>query len=88
MANNFTSNPWVLDTVMTTPYKAYVRIRDISWTDQGAAGDQLLIQDMNGNTVVDAKASAANVFERFGQLGWVDGFKLVTLTSGKVIVAV
>lgn len=88
MANQLTVNPWVLDTVMAAPYKPYVNIRDITWTDQVAAGDALVIKDGNGNIIVDAKASAANVYERFGKIGWVNGLQLTTLTSGKVIIAV
>lgn len=88
MANNFTSNPWTIDSVMASPYQAYVRIKDLTWDEQTAAGDQLVIIDQHGKLIIDTKASAQNVFQRWGSLGWVNGFQVTTLTSGKLTIAI
>lgn len=91
MANNFTSNPHTIDGVMAAAYPpgvGYVWIKDISWTEQVGAGDQLVIKDRNGNLILDTKASGANVFERFGELNRVNGYQVTTLASGKVTIAI
>ncbi len=88
MANNFATNPWTLDSVMAAPYTGYVKINDISWDSQVALGDRLVINDQHGNTIVDIKASAPDVIERLGRIGWVNGLQVVQIDSGKVIIAV
>lgn len=89
MANFFGVNPWVVDTVMAAPAGPNpVLIRNIVWTDQTAAGDQLVIKDANGNTILDIKASAANIVQTLGNFGWVSGLQVTTLTSGKVYIYV
>lgn len=89
MANSFQVNPWVVDTVMATPAAPNpVLVRNIIWTDQVAAGDQLIIQDSNGNVIIDIKASVANVVQTLGNFGWVSGIRVTTLTSGKVYIYV
>jgi hypothetical protein len=86
MANDFSSGQWVIDTVMPTAYKAQVKISNIVWTDQVAAGDQLVILNRAGKTVLDIKAQAANIVQTLGGFGWVDGFQITVLSSGKVFV--
>lgn len=89
MANTFNVNPWVIDTVMATSSSANpVLVRNIIWTDQVAAGDQLIIVDASGNVIIDIKASVANVVQALGNMGWVSGLKVTTLTSGKVYIYV
>lgn len=84
MANDITGNPWFLDTTGTI-YTDKVKIESIVWSDQVAAGDQLLIKDNNGKTILDTKASAANTEQWFGIKGWFNGIVLTTLASGKVM---
>ena len=88
MANNLTTNPWTIDTVMAAAYPSYVRIRDLTWDEQAASGDQLVIVDQHGKLIIDTKASGANVYQRWGNLGWVNGFQVTTLGSGKVTIAI
>ena len=86
MANNFTANPWVVDTVMATPITQNLKISNIIWTEQIAAGDQLVIQDQAGNVILDIKASSANIVQTLGNFQWVNGLKVTTLTSGKLYI--
>lgn len=86
MANDFGAGQWQIDAVMATPYPSYVKVANIIWTDQAAAGDQLIIVDRNNKVIIDIKANGANVVQSIGNMGWVNGFKVSTLTSGKVYV--
>jgi hypothetical protein len=86
MANSLGTNPWVVDTVMATAYKAQVKISNVVWSEQAAAGDQLVIKDQNGNVIIDIKCNTANTYETLGSLGWVNGFQVTTIGSGKLYV--
>jgi hypothetical protein len=86
MANDFTGNPWIIDTVMASAYPFVVFIQDLTWDEQTAGGDQLVIKRKNGNLIIDTKASAANASQRFGRVDHVEGFQVTTLGSGKVMV--
>lgn len=88
MANNFSTNPWTIDSVMASAYKAGVYLGNIIWDEQAAAGDQVVIVDQNGKLILDTKASAQNVFQNLGKIGWVNGFQVTTLGSGKLTVAI
>lgn len=85
MANDITSNPWYLDTPGTI-YSGKCKLEQIVWTDQVAAGDVLLIKDINGKTIVSSKASAANTEQWFTAKGWFNGLVLTTLGSGVVTI--
>lgn len=86
MANSFVANPWVIDTVMTSPITFNLKISNIVWTEQVAAGDQLVILDQAGNTILDIKASSANIVQTLGNFQWVNGLKVTVLTSGKLYI--
>jgi hypothetical protein len=86
MANNFTANPWVIDTVMANAITQNLKISNIVWTEQVAAGDQLVILDQAGNTILDIKASSANIVQTLGNFQWVNGLKVTVLTSGKLYI--
>lgn len=88
MANQLDVNPWIIDTVMANPYKAYVHIRDIYWTDQVNVGDRLVVKDQNGRIIIDSTCDAINDLQRFGKFDWVNGLQVTTLTSGKVTVSI
>lgn len=100
MANDFTKNPWTIDTPYSTPATAapgalnnhitnsYVFIKSITWSDQVAAGDQLIITDRNGKLIQDIKAQGANVALIINNPEWVNGFLVPTLASGKLSVVV
>jgi hypothetical protein len=83
MANNIGANPWKID---TTPfsYSAPVKIDNIVWAD-AAAGDVLLITDINGNPIIEATAPTGYVGGNwsFGKIGWTRG--LVLPTTGNTL---
>ena len=92
MANDFTGNPWVID----TPYAAIpsaghiagslLRVTSLVWTDQANAGDQLTVTQINGKPLMDNKASAPNVAIVLGNPQWVRGLLVPVLVSGKLYV--
>lgn len=94
MANDFTENPWFIDTPYSTaPSPGHItqsRIKAISitWSDQVAAGDQVIIKNRNGKVIVDAKAQAANTAIILSVPSWVNGLFVPTLTSGKLSVTI
>lgn len=91
MPNDFTGNPWVIDTVMPVAYPHVVFIKDLTWDEMGdaAGADQLVIKRRNGQLIVDSKNSGPQVYQRFGTIGSVEGFQVTTLAGvapGKVMV--
>lgn len=89
MANQLDVNPWVLDTVMATPYRAYVYIGNIFWTDAAALGHQVILLDQNGKTIFDSIASSPDFFQGSGgKLGWVNGIQLTKIDSGKLTISI
>ncbi len=94
MANDFSANPWSIDTAFATPIaknhitNCMIFIKSITWSDQVAAGDQLIIQDRNGKLIQDVKAQAANAAIIINNPGWVEGLQVPTLASGKLSVVV
>lgn len=94
MANNFASNPWTIDTAFATVIaknhitNSYIYVKSITWTDQLAAGNQVTIQDRNGNLIQDALAQAANTPIILNNPGWVNGLVVPTLAAGKLSIVV
>lgn len=94
MANDFTANPWSIDTAYSTLPSAghiagsMVKAISITWSDQVAAGDQVVIKDRNGKIIVDAKAQAANTAIILAAPSWVAGIFVPTLVSGKLSIAI
>jgi len=89
MANDFSGNPWIIDTVMPAVYPHAVFIKELVWTEAGdaAGSDSLVIKRKNGSIIVDTKNSGVDVYQRFGQIGHVEGFQVTTLAGaapGKV----
>jgi hypothetical protein len=95
MANNFTSNPIILDTVMASGYQAtilgvpnnlklYPRV--IHWDAPTTAGHQFEIDDaVVGNILFKATCRANNqgeYYEVADGVRWPAQWKLVTLQSG------
>lgn len=94
MANDFSANPWSIDTAFATPIaknhitNCMIYIKSITWSDM-AANDLLLIQDRNAKPIQDAKAATANQIIIVNNPGWVEGFQVPTLTpGGKVSVVI
>lgn len=93
MANDFSANPWTIDTVFATPIARnhitnnMIYIKSITWSDM-AAGATLLIQDRNSKIIQDAVSAQANVPIIINNPGWVEGLQVPTLSSGKLSVIV
>lgn len=94
MANDLTSNPLVLDTVMVGGYQAQVPAppnnlmiypRVIHWDAPTTAGHQFEIDDSLGNILFKATCKAngqGEYFEVADGVRWEDLWELVTLQSG------
>jgi hypothetical protein len=74
-------------TVALVQYAYQVRIEDMSWQQQTAQGNVLLIVDRNGNPIWNATASSAN-FQNRGKVFWVNGFALQQMDAGILLVTV
>lgn len=93
MANDFTANPWSIDTVFAAPIAKnhitnnMIYIKSITWSDM-AAGASLLMQDRNSKPVIDSVSVTANTTVIVNNPGWVLGMQVPTLSSGKLSVVV
>jgi hypothetical protein len=76
MANNISSNPWLLNTAPFT-YNYPVKITNLNITD-ATTGDHIVITDINNNTIVDFTANSAELDYRIGTIGWVRGIKVAS----------
>lgn len=93
MANDFSANPWSIDTVFATPIaknhitNCMIFIKSITWSDQAAA-DRLIIQDRNGKIIQDSITPTANTAIILNNPGWVNGIQVTSLGAGKVSIVV
>lgn len=91
MANDITSNPWVINTVpFTSGTILKVKVDNLDITDAGAT-DNILIKDLNGKTLVNWTANASQTSYRIGKLGWVNGIVVATGglgTAGTAVVTI
>lgn len=89
MANKLTQNPMNIDTpspnaIVTGAYK----IRHIEFVGYTADTDQAIVTNLNGviiTELIGASAGGDGVV-RSGNIGWVDGIIIPTLTAGIVLV--
>jgi hypothetical protein len=83
MADDLTSNPWVIDSTGAKTSNQ-VRIARIAWKNASALNDTVLIVDGNGKTIFEDFASGAtyNVSEPIARV--YDGVTVSTLSSGKL----
>ncbi len=89
MANDFTGNPWVIDTAYSTiPSPGHitgsmVKAISITWSDTTNAADAVTITQINGKPIVDAKAGVASAPALIiAQPSWVRGILVPTLAAG------
>jgi hypothetical protein len=90
MANKFSFNPMYVDTLPAVwqpnaagkATRIPLKIKTIVWSGQAAAGDVCLIQDAYGNTIWNAEAYNTDFQQESPNIGWVQGFQVVTLASG------
>lgn len=83
MANDLTSNPWVLDTAGAV-FSGEVRIDRVAWKNASALNHTVLVQDSAGKTIFEDFASGAtyNTSEPLGRT--YTGVTVTTLNSGKL----
>ena len=97
MANDFTSNPLILDTAMVGGYQAQSGVpnglmlypRVIRWDAPVAAGDQFQIEDSNGNILFKATCAAngqGEDFEVAEGVRWEDLWTLSLIDSGTLYI--
>lgn len=93
MANDFSANPWSVDTVFATPVAKnhitnnMIYIKSITWSDM-AAGAQVIVQDRNSKPIQDSISVTANTTVIMNNPGWVEGLQVPTLTSGKLSIVI
>jgi hypothetical protein len=88
MANIISGPVWRIDTDPFV-YRGPVRISNLTWTNQAAAGDRLVIQTLAFNPIVDSTAYAPNFAQNFGFLGWYPlGIQVITRASGVILISV
>lgn len=63
------------------------RFEDMSWQDEGAAGQRLILYDSNGFLLWSATAFGAG-FQNRGKLFWVHGLTPLEVDSGNILVTV
>jgi hypothetical protein len=95
MANDISSIPWRLDTAggngpatAANPYKSRVFIRDWFWSNQTAGAHRLIVQDINGKTIIDVTCDSANENFKGYRIGPVNGLQLIQIDSGVLEIAV
>lgn len=87
MANVLTANPWVVDTASATAvFSSEIKVRHMEFVAYAAATDKVIVTDKNGILVWQGDGNADLESERSGNIGWVNGLIVSTLTSGKLLV--
>lgn len=89
MANDFSSNPYYIDTAYTTGQSLFsnIRIKSIVWSNPGSIGDQLIVKDGAGKIIIATNAATANMDVNFSFMdGWFFGLQVPTIASGKILV--
>lgn len=86
MANVLKGRVWSLDTAGGgVIYTGWLKISLIYWRNPGASGDLVLLNDSDGQKILDGRAEAANSSQVFRpEPMWYHGLNLVTLGSGTV----
>lgn len=91
MANNFTSNPWIIDTAGATVLSNdLLRVRGVRWVGGTTAGHQAIITNAAGKVMWESLASGANNVEADNIQGspganWA-GLVVPTLGSGRLYI--
>lgn len=90
MANDTSRHPWALDTAAIISTDK-IRVKYLRWVSESAtAGDNVTVEDNNGEVIWSAVADDANYEEAhaFGDKGQdFDGFELASIDSGILYVA-
>lgn len=89
MANNLGTNPATIDTAMANPFSVTpVRVSSAIWMSPTTVGHQLIIQDRNGNPLINVKAPVANqdVDLTILDAWWNGSFKVTQIDSGLLVI--
>lgn len=87
MANDFSRNPWVIDTVMALPYPHVAFIENLAWTDFLGGAASLVVKDGTGGLILDTSSAATNTdnYQNFPVKTKSHGFQVTTLTAGSKV---
>lgn len=83
MTNQLASNPLTLDTPGTI-FTAHMKINNIEFVKYATDTDEIVLQDINGNNLWDARGSTNFNVVRSGHIGWVNGLVFASITPGSV----
>lgn len=89
MANHLAQNPMSIDTPSPNPIVtgAY-KIRHIEFVGFAANTDSAIVENGNGRVITEMLGASAggDGVVRTGNIGWVDGIIVPTLTAGVVLI--
>jgi hypothetical protein len=92
MANDLSTRQWRLDTPLAfgnpgaVLWKGNCYIKQVEFSTYAAQGNPVILKDQTGRVVWSATGGADLSPVRLGDIGWVNGLVLDTLTSGLVVV--
>lgn len=91
MANDLSARQWRLDTPLAfgqpgaALWRGNVYVKQAEFSNYAAQGNQVILKDQNGKTVWSATGAADLSPVRLGDIGWVNGIVLDTLTGGGLL---
>ncbi len=87
--NNLSQNPLYIDTPSSTPIvTTKYKIRHIEFVGFSGSSDSCIVQNSFGHIVAELAGATAggDGAVRTGNIGWVDGLAVTTLTSGACLI--
>lgn len=82
MANQLSTIPWEVDTPGVL-IDSKAKVKEFYWFAPDSTGDELILNDRNGNVVLRCVAEADGQSQAFYKGGtWYDGLTLDTIDSG------
>lgn len=86
MANQLAAIPWEVDTTGTLTENR-IKVKEFYWLAPTNSGDELIVNDIDGNVVLYAIAEANGQSQVFYKGGvWYQGLVLDTLDSGTLFI--
>ena len=95
MANQLSSNPWIIDSTSATPYfLGTMQHAQIEYIDYTSAQHHVEVQDRLGRIIARLKGDADLHTVRTGRMGWIYGLMVpptdsdgaTNLQSGRIVV--
>jgi hypothetical protein len=90
VSNKLSSNPLNIDTPSSTVpiVKTAYKIKHIEFVGFAADTDSCIVTDVKGNIITEMLGASAggDGVVRTGNVGWVDGIMVTTLTSGLCLI--